>query len=101
MRPSRSARRWVFFPNYRGSTGRGVAYSKADHRDLYFTALAVTRHSDRFAAGVELFGITNWESFMGQSDIPFELAMVHWDLTLHGFRAVARPVCHSFPFFPA
>ena len=24
----------VFFPNYRGSTGRGVAYSKADHRDL-------------------------------------------------------------------
>jgi dipeptidyl aminopeptidase/acylaminoacyl peptidase len=105
----------VFLPNYRGSTGRGVAYSKADHRDLggreftdvldgidhlaakgwvdpervgmmggsyggYFTALAVTRHSDRFAAGVELFGITSWESFLGQSDIPIENAMVHWDL---------------------
>jgi len=104
----------VFFPNYRGSTGRGVAYSKADHRDLggqefadvldgidhlaakgwvdpervgmmggsyggYFTALAVTRYSERFAAGVELFGITNWESFLGQSDIPIENAMVHWD----------------------
>ncbi len=24
----------VFSPNYRGSTGRGVAYSKADHQDL-------------------------------------------------------------------
>jgi dipeptidyl aminopeptidase/acylaminoacyl peptidase len=24
----------VFSPNYRGSTGRGVAYSKADHKDL-------------------------------------------------------------------
>jgi dipeptidyl aminopeptidase/acylaminoacyl peptidase len=24
----------AFYPNYRGSTGRGVAYSMADHRDL-------------------------------------------------------------------
>ncbi len=105
----------VFLPNYRGSTGRGVAYAKADHRDLggrefvdvldgidhlaargwvdpervgimggsyggYFTALAVTRHSERFAAGVNLFGITSWESFLGQSDIPVENASVHWDL---------------------
>jgi dipeptidyl aminopeptidase/acylaminoacyl peptidase len=105
----------VFFPNYRGSTGRGVAYRKADHKDLggreftdvldgidalaekgwidrervgitggsyggYFTALGVTRYSEHFAAGVKLFGITSWESFNGQSDIPIENAMVHWNL---------------------
>jgi dipeptidyl aminopeptidase/acylaminoacyl peptidase len=46
----------------------------------YFTALGVTRYSDRFAAGVKLFGISSWESFNGQSDIPVENAMVHWDL---------------------
>lgn len=105
----------VFFPNYRGSTGRGVAFAKADHKDLggkeftdvidgvdylasrgwvdskrvgitggsyggYFTALGVTRYSNRFAAGVELFGITSWESFLGQSDIPVENSLVHWAL---------------------
>jgi dipeptidyl aminopeptidase/acylaminoacyl peptidase len=106
---------FVLFPNYRGSVGRGVSYSKADHRDLggkefldvldgvdhlvanswvdekrvgitggsyggYFTAIGVTRHSERFAAGVELFGITNWESYMGTSDIPEENTLVHWAL---------------------
>ncbi|MGH9866666.1 MAG: S9 family peptidase [Candidatus Polarisedimenticolia bacterium] len=106
---------YVFYPNYRGSTGRGVSFSKADHRDLggremqdvldgiealaaahpidrrrvgiaggsyggYFTSLAVTKHSNRFAAGVALFGITNWTSFMGVTDIPVENASVHWDL---------------------
>jgi dipeptidyl aminopeptidase/acylaminoacyl peptidase len=122
----------VFLPNYRGSTGRGVAYSKADHRDLggrefldvldgidhlaekgwvdpervgmmggsyggYFTALAVTRYSERFAAGVNLFGITNWESFLGQSDIPVENAMVHWDLWCYENVDLCReasPVAH-------
>jgi dipeptidyl aminopeptidase/acylaminoacyl peptidase len=122
----------VFFPNYRGSTGRGVAFSKADHRDLggrefvdvldgidhlaetgwidpdrvgmmggsyggYFTALAVTKHSERFAAGVKLFGITSWESFLGQSDIPVENAMVHWDLWCYEHVALCReasPIAH-------
>ncbi len=115
----------VFFPNYRGSTGRGVAFTKADHKDLggkeftdvldgidhlaskgwidpkrvgvtggsyggYFTALGVTRYSDRFAAGVELFGITNWESFLGQSDIPVENSMVHWALWCYDHADLCR-----------
>lgn len=123
---------FVLFPNYRGSTGRGVAYAKADHRDLggkeftdvldgldhlvakgwvdakrvgitggsyggYFTALAVTRYSDRFAAGVEWFGITNWESFLGQSDIPIENSLVHWALWCYESVDLCRdrsPVAH-------
>jgi dipeptidyl aminopeptidase/acylaminoacyl peptidase len=123
---------FVLFPNYRGSSGRGVAYAKADHRDLggreftdvldgidhlvakgwvdparvgitggsyggYFTALGVTRHSERFAAGVELFGITNWESFLGQSDIPVENSLVHWALWCYEHAALCRdrsPVAH-------
>lgn len=115
----------VFLPNYRGSTGRGVNYAKADHKDLggkeftdvldgidvlaaqglvdprrvgitggsyggYFTALGVTRHSERFAAGVELFGITSWESFLGQSDIPVENALVHWALSCYDEPALCR-----------
>jgi dipeptidyl aminopeptidase/acylaminoacyl peptidase len=115
----------VFFPNYRGSTGRGVAFAKADHKDLggreftdvldgidhlawrgivdpnrvgitggsyggYFTALGVTRYSDRFAAGVELFGITSWESFLGQSDIPVESSMVHWNLWCYDHADLCR-----------
>jgi len=106
---------FVLFPNYRGSTGRGVAYAKADHEDLggkeftdvldgvdflvakgwvdakrvgimggsyggYFTALGVTRYSERFAAGVNFFGISSWESFLGQTDIPAENSLVHWAL---------------------
>jgi dipeptidyl aminopeptidase/acylaminoacyl peptidase len=115
----------VFFPNYRGSTGRGVAFAKADHKDLggkeltdildgidtlaskgwidpkrvgimggsyggYLTALGVTRHSDRFAAGVDMFGITNWESFLGESDIPVENASVHWDLWCYEHAGLCR-----------
>jgi dipeptidyl aminopeptidase/acylaminoacyl peptidase len=115
----------VFFPNYRGSTGRGVAFSRADHQDLggkeftdvldgiehlakkgwidpdrvgitggsyggYFTALGVTRYSEHFAAGVNLFGITSWESFLGQSDIPVENAMVHWDLWCYEHAELCR-----------
>jgi dipeptidyl aminopeptidase/acylaminoacyl peptidase len=99
---------YVLCPNYRGSTGRGVAFSKGDHGDLggrefrdvldgiaalgaayridlkrvgmtggsyggYFTSLAVTRYSPHFAAGVALFGISDWLSFLGNS-------AVHWDL---------------------
>jgi dipeptidyl aminopeptidase/acylaminoacyl peptidase len=46
----------------------------------YFTSLAVTRYSDRFAAGVASYGISNWMSFLGQSDIPKENSEVHWNL---------------------
>jgi dipeptidyl aminopeptidase/acylaminoacyl peptidase len=123
---------FVFFPNYRGSTGRGAAFARADHRDLggrefadvlegidalarahpidrarvgitggsyggYFTSLAVTRHSDRFAAGVSLFGISNWTSFMGVTDIPVENAQVHWALWCYEHQEVCRqasPIAH-------
>jgi dipeptidyl aminopeptidase/acylaminoacyl peptidase len=123
---------YVFYPNYRGSTGRGVAYSKANHRDLggrefldildgidalkarfridpkrvgitggsyggYFTGLAVMRWSDRFAAGVALFGISDWLSFLGQSDIPIENSAVHWSLWCYENEETCRnasPVSH-------
>jgi dipeptidyl aminopeptidase/acylaminoacyl peptidase len=103
----------VFYPNYRGSTGRGVAFSKGDQGDGvgaefedvldgvdhlierglvdrdrvgmtggsyggYFTGWAATRHSERFAAGVMLYGVTNQLSKTGTSDIPMELELVHW-----------------------
>jgi dipeptidyl aminopeptidase/acylaminoacyl peptidase len=115
----------VFLPNYRGSTGRGVAYAKADHEDLggkeftdildgidylaaeglvdpervaimggsyggYMTGLGVTRHSDRFAAGVDFYGISSWESFLGQSDIPVENSMVHWALWCYEHAELCR-----------
>ena len=115
----------VLLPNYRGSTGRGVAFAKADHRDLggrefedvldgidtlidrgwvdaqrvgmlggsyggYFTGLAVTKHSERFAAGVTFFGIASWESFLGQTDTPIENAQVHWDLSCYEHPALCR-----------
>ena len=123
---------YVFYPNYRGSTGRGVTYSKADHKDLggrefqdvldgidalkaryridparigitggsyggYFTGLAVTRWSDRFAAGVSLFGISDWLSFLGQSDIPVENSAVHWSLSCYENEETCRnasPITH-------
>jgi dipeptidyl aminopeptidase/acylaminoacyl peptidase len=116
---------YVLFPNYRGSTGRGVAFSKGDHGDLggrefqdvldgiealrrteridprrigmtggsyggYFTALAVTRYSRHFAAGVALFGISDWLSFLGQSDIPKENSAVHWDLWCYDHQDLCR-----------
>jgi dipeptidyl aminopeptidase/acylaminoacyl peptidase len=63
----------------------------------YFTSLAVTRYSDRFAAGVALFGISNWMSFLGQSDIPAENSLVHWNLWCYEHKetcANASPVEH-------
>ncbi|HQU71397.1 MAG TPA: S9 family peptidase [Calditrichia bacterium] len=104
----------VLQPNYRGSGGRGVAFSKADHDDLggkefedvlagidylaesglidpnqvvtggwsyggYFSAWAATRHSDRFKASVVAAGLTNWIAFSGTTDIPHEMALVHWN----------------------
>jgi len=103
----------VFYPNYRGSTGRGVAFAEADQGDGvgaefedvldgidyliergladrdrvgitggsyggYFTGWAATRYSERFAAGVMLYGVTNQLSKTGTSDIPMELELVHW-----------------------
>ncbi len=46
----------------------------------YFAAWATTRYADRFAAGVTFAGLSNWISFMGTTDIPHEMAVVHWDL---------------------
>ena len=115
----------VFLPNYRGSTGRGIHFARADHRDLggrefqdvldgidmlvargwadparvgmlggsyggYFTSLAVTRHSARFAAGVDFFGIASWESFLGQTDTPVENSRVHWNLSCYEHPALCR-----------
>ena len=105
----------VFMPNYRGSGGRGVAFSKADHRDLggrefddvldgitalhmrgiadstrvgisgtsyggYFSAWAGTKYSERVRLAMPFAGISNWTSFTGTTDIPVEMAAVHWDL---------------------
>jgi len=104
----------VLMPNYRGSGGRGVAFSKADHRDLggkefldviagidhlaaeglvdpdrvgisgtsyggYFSAWAGTKYTDRFKAAITFAGISNWTSFTGTTDIPYEMSIVHWD----------------------
>jgi dipeptidyl aminopeptidase/acylaminoacyl peptidase len=104
----------VLEPNYRGSGGRGVAFSKADHDDLgglefddvlagvdylidkgfvdpdrvgtggwsyggYFSAWAATKHSQRFKAAMVGAGIANWISFMGTTDIPYEMSLVHWN----------------------
>lgn len=46
----------------------------------YFAAWAATRHTDRFAAGITFAGLSNWISFMGTTDIPHEMSVVHWDL---------------------
>ena len=116
---------FVLMPNYRGSTGRGVAFSKGDHGDLggrefqdvldgiealrraervdprrvgmtggsyggYFTGLAVTRYSRHFAAGVMLFGISDWLSFLGESDIPKENSAVHWNLWCYDHQDLCR-----------
>lgn len=46
----------------------------------YFSAWAATRYSDRFAATITFAGLSNWISFMGTTDIPHEMSVVHWDL---------------------
>lgn len=46
----------------------------------YFAAWAATRYSDYFAAGITFAGLSNWISFMGTTDIPHEMSVVHWDL---------------------
>ncbi|MEE8335229.1 MAG: S9 family peptidase [Candidatus Neomarinimicrobiota bacterium] len=104
----------VLQPNYRGSGGRGVVFSKGDHDDLggmeymdvlsgidylaernmidpqhvgtggwsyggYFSAWGATAHSVRFKAAMVGAGLTNWISFAGTTDIPYEMSVVHWD----------------------
>lgn len=106
---------FVLEPNYRGSQGRGVKYSKADHNDLggkeyedvlsgithlgklglvdtnrvgtggfsyggYFSAWGATKYSSKFKAAMVGAGITNWVSFTGTCDIPWENTLVHWNL---------------------
>ncbi|MBS3806729.1 MAG: S9 family peptidase [Bacteroidales bacterium] len=102
----------VFYPNYRGSTGRGIDFLKSSQVDAggkefddvvdgvdhlidegiadnekigvtggsyggYATGWMATYYSDRFAAGVMNFGISNNISSWGTSDIPRELYLVH------------------------
>jgi dipeptidyl aminopeptidase/acylaminoacyl peptidase len=102
----------VFYPNYRGSTGRGIDFLKSSQGDAggrefddivdgvdhlidqgiadpdrvgvtggsyggYATGWMATYYSDRFAAGVMNFGISNNISSWGTSDIPQELYLVH------------------------
>ncbi|MBL8149710.1 MAG: S9 family peptidase [Blastocatellia bacterium] len=43
----------------------------------YMTAWAVTQ-TNRFRAGIMGAGISNWVSFMSQTDIPYENAESHW-----------------------
>ena len=104
----------VLQPNYRGSGGRGVDFSKSDHDDLggleyqdvlqgvdhlikagvvnagkvgtggwsyggYFSALGATAYSHRFKASMVGAGLTNMISFMGTTDIPYEMSIVHWN----------------------
>ena len=104
----------VLQPNYRGSGGRGVNFSKSDHNDLggleyqdvlqgidyliknglvdeekigtggwsyggYFSALGATTYSHRFKASMVGAGLTNMISFMGTTDIPNEMSIVHWN----------------------
>ncbi len=45
----------------------------------YMSAWAATRWSERFAASVVAAGLTNWISFAGTTDIPYEMSLVHWD----------------------
>ena len=46
----------------------------------YFSAWAGTKHSERFRLAMPFAGLSNWMSFAGTTDIPNEMAVVHWDL---------------------
>ena len=56
----------------------------------YFSALGATKFSHRFKASVVGAGLSNMISFMGTTDIPNEMSIVHWNsfgsmkLTLSG-----------------
>ncbi len=45
----------------------------------YMSAWAATRWTERFNASVVAAGLTNWLSFAGTTDIPYEMSEVHWN----------------------
>lgn len=45
----------------------------------YFSAWAGMRYSEYFKAAITYAGISNWVSFTGTTDIPYEMSIVHWD----------------------
>ncbi|NIO33199.1 MAG: prolyl oligopeptidase family serine peptidase [Gemmatimonadetes bacterium] len=45
----------------------------------YFSALAGMRYSEHFKAAIPYAGISNWISFSGTTEIPYEMTLVHWD----------------------
>ncbi|MDX1631514.1 MAG: S9 family peptidase [Thermoanaerobaculia bacterium] len=102
-----------FYINYRGSTGRGIAFSKLDQGDAggrefddlvdgidhlvergladgdrvgitggsyggFASAWGATYYSDRYAASVMFVGISDQISKSGTTEIPDEMAAVHW-----------------------
>lgn len=123
----------VFYPNYRGSTGRGVVFSKMGQGDPagkefddlvdavdhlvasglvdkakvgvtggswggYATAWCSTYFSDRFAAGVMFVGLSDFVSFMGTTDIPYEEYFVHlrqWPWQDWKFLLERSPIFHA------
>ncbi len=102
----------VFYPNYRGSTGKGRAYAESNRGDMggkdfqdimdginflkksgkiandnifitggsyggFMTSWAVTQ-TDIFKAAVGLFGISDWYSFHGTSNLS-DWDQIHYD----------------------
>lgn len=49
----------------------------------FISALAATAYSDRFAAAVDHAGISNWYSFTGTTDIPYEMCLTHWNFWIY------------------
>jgi dipeptidyl aminopeptidase/acylaminoacyl peptidase len=49
----------------------------------FISGLAATAHSDRFVAAVNHAGIANWFSFTGETDIPYEMCITHWDFWVY------------------
>ncbi len=94
----------VFYPNYRGSTGRGVGFSKLGQADYgggefndlvdaidhlvkvgvtggsyggFASAWCATKLTEHFAAAVMFVGISDQISKFGTTDIPNEMYLVH------------------------
>ena len=65
----------------------------------YFSAWAATKHSDRFKASMVGAGLTNMISFMGTTDIPYEMSNTHWNqwwfdnMELHWDRSPLAHIC--------
>lgn len=64
----------------------------------YFSGLAATVHSKRFAAAMVGAAITNWISFTGTSEIEHENSLVHWNLWPYENHALVwdrSPMAHT------